>query len=94
MLFLVLQQLVVKYNDYNRRMVIDPKSFTASGVNTTSNSFTINDHGYETGDKIIHTASTPAGGLDDNGIYYIVKVDSNSFKLTNTDLMLMNQNQM
>ena len=49
----------VKYNDYNRRMVIDPKSFTASGVNTTSNSFTINDHGYETGDKIIHTASTP-----------------------------------
>ena len=61
----------VKYNDYNRRMVIDPKSFTAAGVNTTTNSFTINDHGYETGDKIIHTASTPAGGLDDNGIYYL-----------------------
>ena len=77
--------VIVKYNDYNRRMVIDPKSFTASGVNTTSNSFTINDHGYETGDKIIHTASTPAGGLDDNGIYYIVKVDTDSFKLTNTD---------
>ena len=75
----------VKYNDYNRRMVIDPKSFTAAGVNTTTNSFTINDHGYETGDKIIHTASTPVGGLDDNGIYYIVKVDTNTFKLTNTD---------
>ena len=63
----------VKYNDYNRRMVIDPKSFTAAGVNTTTNAITINDHGYQTGDKIIHTASTPAGGLDDNGIYYIVK---------------------
>ena len=75
----------VKYNDYNRRMVIDPKSFTASGVNTTTNAITINDHGYETGDKIIHTASTPVGGLDNNGIYYILKVDANSFKLTKTD---------
>ena len=75
----------VKYNDYNKRVVIDPKSFTASGVNTTTNAFTITDHGYKTGDKIIHTASTPVGGLDDNGIYYIVKIDSNKFKLTKTD---------
>ena len=39
--------VTVKYNDYNRRMVVNPKSFTASGVNTTTNSFTINDHGYK-----------------------------------------------
>ena len=77
--------VTVKYNDYNRRMVIDPKSFTSSGVNTTTNVITINDHGYNTGDKIIHTASTPAGGLSNNGIYYVVKVDTNAFKLSETE---------
>ena len=77
--------VTVKYNDYNRRLIVNPKSFTASGVNTTTNAFTITDHGYTTGDKIIHTASTPAGGLSNNGIYYIVKIDSDKFKLTNTD---------
>jgi len=77
--------VTIKYNDYNRRLIINPKSFTASGVNTTTNAFTINDHGYETGDKIIHTASTPVGGLNDNGIYYIIKVDTNTFKLAETD---------
>ena len=75
----------VKYNDYNRRLIIDPKSFTGGGVNTTTNTITINDHGYETGDKVIHTASIPSGGLIDNEIYYIVKVDSNNFKLCKTD---------
>ena len=77
--------VTIKYNDYNRRLIVNPKSFTASGVNTTTNAITINDHGYETGDKIIHTASTPVGGLDNDGIYYIVKIDSNTFKLTKTD---------
>jgi len=75
----------VKYNDYNRRMIIDPKSFIASGINTTTNTITINDHGYDTGDKIIHTSSIPSGGLVDNEIYYIIKVDSDSFKLCKTD---------
>ena len=80
--------LSVKYNDYNRRLVIDPKSYTSSGVNTTTNAITINNHGYNTGDKIIHTvgvSSASPGGLDDNEIYYIVKVDPNSFKLCKTD---------
>ena len=84
----------VKYNDYQRRMVIDPKSFTAAGVNTTTNAITINDHGYGTGDKIIHTASTAVGGLVDNEIYYIVKIDSDSFKLAKTDYDSKKQNQM
>ena len=75
---------VVQYNDYNRRIVIDPKSFAASGVNTTANSFTISDHGFATGDKIIHTSSSPCEGLTDNAIYYVIKVDSNTFKLADT----------
>ena len=41
----------VKYNDFNRRVLIDPKDFTAAGVNTTTNAITIVDHGYVTGQK-------------------------------------------
>ena len=76
--------IVVKYNDYNRKLVIDPKSFVAAGVNTTTNTITISNHGYVTGDKVIHTSSIPCGGLVDNETYYIVVFDNNTFKLANT----------
>ena len=79
--------IVVKYNDYNRNVVINPKTFTAAGVNTTTNAITIENHGYKTGDKIIHTvgiASAVAGGLVNNEIYFIVKIDDNTFKLSDT----------
>ena len=70
----------VKYNKYNRRLVIDPKTVVAANINTSENSFTLTDHGYLTGDKVIHTGN----GLIDNGIYFIVKVDNNRFKLSET----------
>ena len=77
--------VTLKYNDFNRRVVVNPKDFAADGVNTSTNTITINNHGYETGEKIIHTASIPAIGLSNNAIYYIVKIDKNSFKLSNTE---------
>ena len=75
---------IVKYNKYNRRLVLDPKTVVTANINITNNSFTLVDHGYVTGDKVIHTAPVVAGGLSDNGIYYIVKVDNNTFKLSET----------
>jgi hypothetical protein len=80
----VTTSVVVKYNDYNRRLLVNPKTFVAGGVDTTFNTITIADHGYSTGQKIVHNASTPSGGLSDNGIYFIVRVDNNKFKLSNT----------
>lgn len=74
--------LTVKYNDYNRRLVISPRSFTISDVNVSDNSITILDHGYFTGQKIIHTASSPSGGLENERMYYVVVVDSNTIKLS------------
>ena len=79
--------IVVKYNDFNRNVVINPKTFASSGVNTTTNELTITNHGYKTGDKVIHTvgvASAVPGGLTDNDIYYIVRIDDNTFKLSPT----------
>ena len=73
-----------KRQDFNRRLVIDPKSFVATGVNTSTNTFTITNHGFVSGDKVIHTSSTPAEGLVDNQIYYVYRVDNDNFKLTNT----------
>ena len=74
----------VTYNDYHRKLLINSKSFTSVGINTISDSITIVDHGYKTGDKVIHTSSTPSQGLDNNKIYYIVKIDGDTFKLSNT----------
>ena len=71
----------VKYNDETRRLLIDPREFTAGNVTTSTNTVTISNHGYEDGQKVVHTATTPSGGLDDNGIYYIIKVDNDNFKL-------------
>jgi len=74
----------VAYNDYNRRLVINPRTFTSSDVNTNLNTITIARHGYITGQKVIATATTSPGGLVDNGIYFVNVVDENKIKLSNT----------
>ena len=74
--------LIVKYDDYNRRLVINPRTF--SSIDTINNIITINNHKYYTGQKIIYTATTPATGLVNSGIYYIVVIDSNKIKLSDT----------
>ena len=42
---------------------------------------TIADHGYSTGDKVIHTATSPSGGLSDDGIYYVIRYDDDNIQL-------------
>ena len=74
----------IRYNDYRRRVEIDPKNFTSVGVNTLTNMITIADHGYSTGDKVIHTATSPSGGLSDDGIYYVIRYDNDNIQLANT----------
>jgi len=74
----------VVYNDYNRRIVINQRSFGNAEVDVDTNSITILQHGYYTGQKVIHTAATPSGGLLDNGMYYVVVVDDDTIKLSDT----------
>jgi hypothetical protein len=73
----------VAYNDYNRRLVINPRSFSESDIDVSSNSITISKHGYVNGQKIVSTATTSPGGLTNNGIYYVYVVDQNTIKLCN-----------
>jgi hypothetical protein len=71
----------VVYNDESRRLVINPINFLSGAVNTTSNTITINDHGYTTGQAIIYSATIPSVGLINNRIYYIIAIDNNNFQL-------------
>ena len=73
----------VAYNDYNRRLVIDPRTFGSGDVSVGNNTITIPRHGYKSGQKVIHTATTSSGGLVDNRIYYVSIVDKNTIKLSN-----------
>ncbi len=63
--------------DYNRQLGIYKTS-----INTSTEVITSNDHGLSTADEIRWIAGpTTAGGLTNNTLYYIIKVDDNSFKL-------------
>jgi len=75
---------IVKYNDYNRRTTIGSKSFSSAGINTTTNTITIVRHKLLGGQKVIHTADFPSGGLENNKIYYINVVDRDNIRLSNT----------
>ena len=73
--------VTVKYNDFNRRIVFDPKSFVAGNVDTTDNTIEISNHGFSSGEKVIHTATSSSGGLEDNKMYYIFKYSTSKVKL-------------
>ena len=82
----------VAYNDYNRRLVIDPRNFGAGDVSVGNNTITIPRHGYRKGQKVIHTATTSSGGLADNRIYYVSVIDKNTIKLSNNYYDAINLN--
>ncbi len=75
------QTIVVKYNDFNRRIVFDPQTFTASDVDTTLNTIGVTTSIFKTGDKIIHTSGTPSGGLVNEKMYYVYMDTPTKIKL-------------
>ena len=76
--------VVVKYDDFNRRMVFDPKNFVSGGITVDTDTIEITGHGFVTGDKVLHTATSPTTGLADNTFYYVYKVDEDNFRLSST----------
>jgi len=76
---------IIKYNDLNRRFVVNPRDFADADVDIDANSIEILNHGFITGQKVIHTAASPAGGLIEGGMYYVVRVGDNNIKLATTN---------
>ena len=76
--------VTVKYDDYNRRIVFNPVGFNTSDVDTTQNTISVADHGWENGTKVIHTATSPSTGLSDEGMYYVRRYSKDKVKLCNS----------
>ena len=84
--------VTVKYDAYNRRIVFNPKSFTSVDVDTSSNVIEISNHGFITGDRVIHTSTSPSGGLENEGMYYVFVISSNKVKLIKEKYSLNSNN--
>ena len=67
----------VVYNSQIGNITVNPIGFNSTGINTSTNEFTINNHEFETGDKILYEDSG-------YGEYFIFKIDNNKFKLCET----------
>lgn len=76
--------VTVKYNKHNRKLTIGSLDFTSVGVATTSNEITLNEHGLATGQKVIHSSTSPVVGLSNNKEYYVYVVDKNIVRLCDT----------
>ena len=75
----------VKRDVNTGNILINPIGFNSTGINTTSNTITINSHNLKTGDKILYSADLIASGLS-TGSYYVYKIDDNNIKLSQTYL--------
>tara|TARA_Y100001938_G_scaffold20319_1_gene25612 strand:+ start:4284 stop:18035 length:13752 start_codon:yes stop_codon:yes gene_type:complete len=73
-----------QYDDFYRKLIVNPRSFDGGNITTSTNSITITDHNWQTGQKIIHQSDGPAEGLGTNEIYYVVKVDKDTIKLSDS----------
>ena len=73
--------VTVKYNDHNRRIIFNPRNFTSGDVNISQNFIEFSDEYFNFGDKVIHTSSSPSGGLEDQGIYYTVPFNDTKVRL-------------
>jgi hypothetical protein len=74
----------IEYSDYHRKLIVDPRTFLASNVDIVENTISISNHGLVEGQKVIHTSTSPSGGLNGNEIYYVHVVDNDKFNLCRT----------
>ena len=75
--------LSLSFNAEHQKLLVNKVGFNSTGINTTTSSITINDHGYKTGDKVLYESNDPAEGLD-NPCYYVYELSSNEFSLGET----------
>ena len=68
----------------NQKILVNKVGFDSSQINTINNTITIPSHGYKDGDKVYYNNTDEiASGLS-TGSYFVLKVDSSTFKLTET----------
>ena len=80
----------VRYDDYNRRMVFDPTSFSTGDVDIAQNTITLSDHGFNTGDKVIYKSDSPMTNLQHEGMYFVIVDSPDKIKLANLEIDVEN----
>jgi len=85
----VTDEVVFRYNENMRKLIVDPINVDVTGVSTTgittdiTSAITIEDHDFNTGDAVSYVAgSTIIGSLPTNGrIYYAIKYSNDKIRL-------------
>jgi hypothetical protein len=75
----------VKRDLITGNILINPIGFSSTGINTSTNTISINSHNLKTGDKILYSSNVVASGLS-TGLYYVYRVNDNIIKLSETYL--------
>ena len=75
--------LTVTFNEDEKKLLINPIGINSTQINTTDNTITILNHGYNTGDKVFYSSNQVASGLE-TGSYYVIKNNNNQFRLAET----------
>ena len=75
------QTVDVRFNKFNRRIVFNPVGFTSENVDTTLNTLYISNHEFSLGDKVVHQSSSPAGGLVNEKMYYVIPYSRDEIRL-------------
>ena len=78
------ETIIVNYSDGNRRVLFKPQSFGSIDVDVNEDTIYIENHGFKTGDKVVHTSASPSAGLLDQGIYYILYFNKDKIRLCST----------
>ena len=74
----------IRYDSIYNKILINPVGFGSDKVNTNDNTFTINNHGFKTGQKIFYSSSNDiASGLTTSG-YFVYRINDDIFKLSKT----------
>ena len=77
----------IKYNKANRKLIARTLDFTASGINTSTaltgipDAIEIVNHEMVTGQRVIHTSSSPIGGLVNDEEYFVYVINKDKIKL-------------
>ncbi len=76
------------YNEDHEIILVNRVGFTSAGINTATNTITIPNHGYSTGDKIFYDSNyahaDAVGGLSTSSSYFVYELNRNEFSLAKT----------
>jgi photosystem II stability/assembly factor-like uncharacterized protein len=80
-----IEEIIFRYDSYNKKITSGLFNFSPLTVNTSNNKITIGNNSFNTGDKIVYytNGGDVIGGLSDKKTYFIIKESKDSIRLSN-----------